>query len=398
MTRLEHKSSRGFTLLELMVASSIGIVAVLTMTSLFKVAMDATFTVTQRAEVQQNMRAAIELMTQDISHAGAGLPTGGLQLATNGVSKFACDQTGACYVTNHSYPNNIGTGIPNYMYGILPGYANGVQGGVAIPNAAAARNDSITSIYTDYNFPLSNFNFYAVSGTQVCVALVAAPTLGPPTNIMAPGGLNIGDVLLFYVQSQGNGTTSTGTSWNQTAAVGAELTGIATGGSDPSGKCTGTTWTLTFAAGDPLNMNQLAGSNNLTSAFAAPGTMTVSRLNVVTYYLQVPAAGGTVQTPRLMRQVNGLTPVPVADNIINLQMSYDVIDATTGYLSANLANPIGSGQSPSLIQKVNLWVMGESLMSGGKKSQSMYLITSISARNMSFCNSYSASSTACANE
>lgn len=398
MNKLQHKSSRGFTLLELMVASSIGLVAVLTMTSLFKVAMDATFTVTQRAEVQQNMRAAIELMTQDISHAGAGLPTGGLQLATAGVSKFACDQTGACYVTNHSYPNNIGTGIPNYMYGILPGYANGVQGGVAIPNAAAARNDSITSIYTDYNFPLSNFNFYAVSGTQVCVALVAAPTLGPPTNIMAPGGLNVGDVLLFYVQSQGNGTTSTGTSWTQTAAVGAELTGIATGGSDPSGKCTGTTWTLTFAAGDPLNMNQLAGSNNLTSAFAAPGTMTVSRLNVVTYYLQVPAAGGTVQTPRLMRQVNGLAPVPVADNIINLQMSYDVIDATTGYLSANLANPIGSGQSPSLIQKVNLWVMGESLISGGRKSQSMYLITSVSARNMSFCNSYSASSTACANE
>jgi hypothetical protein len=126
--------------------------------------------------------------------------------------------------------------------------------------------------------------------------------------------------------------------------------------------------------------------------------MTVNRLNVVTYYLQVPVGGGTVQTPRLMRQVNGLAPVPVADNIINLQFSYDVIDNFTGYLSANLANPIASGQSPSLIQKVNIWVMGESLTSGGKKSQSMYLITSVAARNMSFCNSYSASSTACAND
>ncbi len=94
-------------------------------------------------------------------------------------------------------------------------------------------------------------------------------------------------------------------------------------------------------------MNQTSGSNTLTSAFSATGTMDVSRLNVVTYFLQVPAAGGTVQTPRLMRQVNGLTAVPVADNIINLQFSYDVIDSSTSYLSANLANPIASGQSPS---------------------------------------------------
>jgi prepilin-type N-terminal cleavage/methylation domain-containing protein len=404
MNKLQHNSPKGFSMVELLVASSIGLVVVLTMTSLFKIGMDATFTVTQRAEVQQNMRAAIEMMTQDLTHAGAGLPTGGLQLATNGVSKYACDQTGACYITNHSYPNNVGTGTPNYMYGILPGYGNGVQGGLTIPNASGARDDSITSVYADYNFPLSNFDFFAVNGTTVCAALTGgppatpAPTAGLPTNILAPGGLNVGDVLLFYVQSQGNGTTASGTSWTQTAAVGAEITSIATGGADPSGKCVGTTWTLGFAAGDPLNMNQTAGANNLTSAFAAPGTMTVSRLNVVTYYLQVPAAGGTVQTPRLMRQVNGLSPVPVADNIINLQFSYDVIDAFTGYLSANLNNPIASGESPSLIQKVNIWVMGESLTSGGKKSQSMYLITSVAARNMSFCNSYSASSTACANE
>jgi hypothetical protein len=199
--------------------------------------------------------------------------------------------------------------------------------------------------------------------------------------------LNVGDLLLFYVAAQGNGTTSTGTSFVQTAAVVAEITGIS--GSGP--------WVLTFNTGDPLNMNQTSGSNNLTTAFSASGTMAVSRLSVVSYFLEVPAAGGTVQTPRLMRQVNGLTAVPVADNIINLQFSYDVIDASSGYINANLPNPIASGQSPSLIQKMNIWVMGESVTSGGKKSQSMYLITSVAARNMSFCNSYSASTTACSN-
>lgn len=387
MNRADNNSLRGFTLIELLVASSLGLIVILTMTTLFKMGMDATFTVTQRAEVQQNMRAAIELMSQDLGHAGAGLPNGGLQLATAGVSNYACNQAGTCYVPAHSYPNNVGTGIANYMYGILPGFGNGVQGGGTIPNASTARNDSITSIYVDYNFSLKNFTFTQLSGTQVRATLKAAPNVLLPTNVLAPGGLNIGDLLLLYVSTPG-GPTGNGTTPGQTAAVVAEITGIA--GTGP--------WTLTFSTGDALAMNQTSGANNLTSAFSATGTMDVSRLNVVTYFLQVPAAGGTVQTPRLMRQVNGLTAVPVADNIINLQFSYDVIDSATSYLSANLPNPIASGQSPALIQKVNLWIMGESLTSGGKKSQSMYLITSVAARNMSFCNSYSASLAGCANQ
>jgi hypothetical protein len=123
--------------------------------------------------------------------------------------------------------------------------------------------------------------------------------------------------------------------------------------------------------------------------------MTVCRLYAVTYFLQVPPAGGTVQSPRLMRQVNGLPAVPVADNIINLQFSYDVISSTTGLTNANLSNVIAAGDSPGLIQKVNIWVMGQGLTSGNYKSQSMYLATSVSARNMSFCNSYSDSVTVC---
>ena len=394
MNKAENNSRRGFTMIELLVASSIGLIVILTMTSLFKTGMDATFTVTQRAEVQQNMRAAIELMTQDIGHAGAGLPTGGLQLATAGISNYACYQT-TCYLPTHTYPNNVGTGIANYMYGILPGYSNGVQNGVAIPNASAARNDSITVIYQDYAFPLDNFVFTQVSGTQVTAALTTCPpnncpSATLPTNILAPGGLNVGDVLFFYVSESGTaaGNGNAGNSQVQTAAIAAEITGIS--GTGP--------WTLTFNVGDPLNMNQTGGADNLTSAFGAAGTMKVFRLNVVSYFLQVPVAGGTVQNPRLMRQVNGQQAIPVADNIINVQFSYDVIDANTGYLSANLPNPIASGQSPTTIQKVNIWLMGESLTSGGKRSQSMYLITSVAARDMSFCNAYSYSTTACSND
>ena len=107
------KSQRGFTLLELLVASSIGITVILVMASLFKAGMDTSMKVTQRAETQQNLRAAVEMMTKDISLAGAGLPSGGLQLGTAGLSRFACNQAGTCYITSNTYPNN---GVsPNYM-------------------------------------------------------------------------------------------------------------------------------------------------------------------------------------------------------------------------------------------------------------------------------------------
>src|ERR1035438_10429550 len=119
MTMPIEKSQRGFTLLEFMVASAIGLIVIMAMTQLFRMGMNATITVTQRAETQQNMRAAIELMTKDISLSGAGLPTGGLQMATGGATKVACNQTGTCYVPADTYPDSS-AGTINYMYGILP--------------------------------------------------------------------------------------------------------------------------------------------------------------------------------------------------------------------------------------------------------------------------------------
>jgi prepilin-type N-terminal cleavage/methylation domain-containing protein len=383
------KSQRGFSLLEMLVASSIGLIAIMAMTQLFNMGMNATLTVTQRADTQENMRAGMELMTKDISMAGAGLPSGGLQLAnTDGSSKVACNQSGTCYVTADTYPLS-GSGVANYMYGILPGFSNGVQSSAVIAAAPAAVNDSITTIYCDYNFPLVNFAFSFPSGTQATVAAAPTITAGDPTNILAPGGLNVGDLLLFTVNTPGNGKTSQGTSYAQTAAAVGEITGI------PSGT------TINFAASDALNFNQ-TGSNSLASVATAVAAcpagitcITACRLYAVTYFLQVPPAGATLQTPRLMRQVNGLTAVPVADDIINLQFSYDVINNTLGTISANQSNPIGAGLSPALIQKVNIWVLGESITQAGKKSQSMYLASSVSTRNMSFCNSYSDQTTAC---
>jgi type II secretory pathway pseudopilin PulG len=319
------KSQHGFSLLELTIAATLGVMIMLGMLSLFRTGINTTFTITQRAETQQNMRAAIELMSKDIGMAGAGLPSGGLQLASSqGATKVACNQTGTCYVPSDTYPTS------NYMYGILPGYANGVEGGSVITAAPGAVIDSITSIYCDYNFPLTNFTFTFPSTTEATVSLIASPNSSYPENILQAGGLNVGDLLFVQVTTPGNGAGNQGTSVSQTAAVVAEITGI------PNNT------EILFAPSDALNFNQ-TGANSLANTIANLGpslgggnTVSICRLMAVTYFLEVPAAGGTVQTPRLMRQVNGLTAVPVADNIINLQFSYDVISSTAGLMNANL--------------------------------------------------------------
>ena len=400
------KSQHGFTLLELMIASFIGVLVVLAISSLFKTGMDVSLASTQRAETQANMRAAIEFMSKDISQAGAGLPNGGgLQLVSGGTKSFyACDQTGVCYVVNHNYPNS-GAGVANFMYGIIPGPNNGVQNGAVITNAAGLPDASITLAYCDTSFPLDNFTwtFQNANGSSVGVGLIAIPDTTKPLDIGQAGGLNQGDIILFTTIGAPvpNAPNSDASAVNKAVAAG-EIT---------NGPLVTNASGLAFVAGDPLNFNQTLNTtgsltqlaqaaNNFAGGAGKPvpsQNISACRLNVVTYFLQVPAAGGTVQTPRLMRQVNGLKPMPVADNIVNLQITYDLIDSQTGYLAANLADPIGALQSPSLIQKVNIWIMGESISSRGNKSQSMYLATSVAARDMSFCNSYSNSSTACGN-
>ena len=260
------------------------------------------------------------------------------------------------------------------MYGIIPGWSNGVQGNAVVPSTVGKRNDSITVIYADYNFPLWEYNVTfpaAPNGTVINLAPNAAFVPAPPLPT-ATGGIQTGDLILI------NGT-------NGISAVG-EATGV-------------TANSISFADLDPLNMNWSGPAHNKNNIYAvsggvgfaapAPGTTqgTAYRLYAVTYYLTVPPAG---QLPRLMRQVNGQTPVPVADDIINLQFAYDIYNSnvTPVTLDANQPNPLGLAESPNLIQKVNLWVMGQSMTPDGNKSQSMYLATSVSARNMAFRNRY----------
>jgi hypothetical protein len=323
--------------------------------------------------MQENIRAAVNLMAKDVSMAGAGLPSGGLALPNGGAataSLFGCD-SGRCYLANNTYPSGtIGSGastttVNNYMYGLIPGSNNGMETGGPTTIAASAVNgapDAITVIYADYSFPLSQYTVTIPTSTGNSIT-VTPPGPAPFPQILDPTGIKVGDLILL--------------SANGNYAVG-EVTSITNAGG-----------TIGFANADPLNINQSGAANNRIGSLFGGANPKAYRIYAVTYFFEVPAG----QLPRLMRQVNGQKPVPVADNIIDLAITYDMCDNTnTGgggpITCAGVANPIASGFSPNQIKKVNIVVTGQALVANGKNSQSLALATSVSTRNLVFKDRY----------
>ena len=92
--RSTESKARGFSLVELLIAITLGLIVLAATTQLFKRGMDASVLVSQSSEMQQNVRSTLNLIAKDVSMAGSGLPSGGLSLpygAGATLSFFAVD-------------------------------------------------------------------------------------------------------------------------------------------------------------------------------------------------------------------------------------------------------------------------------------------------------------------
>jgi prepilin-type N-terminal cleavage/methylation domain-containing protein len=386
----------GFTFIELMVSMALGLLIVAAAVKLFSQGVDATWVVSQRAEMQQDLRAVQNMLIKDISLAGAGIAGGqGIALANGAgvIPIYGCDQTG---LASGCPPNGgvkypcasiVGACVPT-LYGLTPGFALGI-----VPPGSPATSDLITVAYSDTIFAL---NCYTVTFTAPgnVVTFTAPPNPPPPSCILPPGlvfpqnvndtavGLQPGDLVYFQNTALG-------------PAV-AEVTGVA--GAPPN-------YVVTFADNDPLKLNQAGTANDLTqiSGFSGGGKASsvgtvANRIFVITYYLKVnpDPTGVTTGTPVLMRQVNGRTAVPAAENIINTQFTYDTY-ASDGTLLNSLPDGGESlGVSLNLIRKINIIHLTiRSQLDGARSSlyatsgfQGYDVQTSISARNLSYQNRY----------
>lgn len=340
-------ASRGFSLVELIIAMGLGIVVLGGALALTSQAVGISDMVSQRSDMHQNGRVAINRIVRDLSLAGTGFPSDGIQFPSGGGSQdsyFACDSSG-CYVTNNVY-------IDERLYAVTPGDGKG-------PTINGVATDVVTLVYNDTT---SQFDQYVLTdidaeGKKIWFDLATTPGYDD-----AVVGLTVGDVLLL---SNSNGS-----------AVG-QVTQVLAAGE------------VRLMPNDELNFNQPgAGFGNIKSMIHPPGPPAFAptyarRITVITYYIDTSDPDST----KLMRQVSAHPPVPLAENVKNLQITYDVFDDVTGVSTADLAD---AGGTPNQIRKINIALTTRSPVKSivGGDFQYINLTTSVGPRNLTYRDRY----------
>ncbi len=377
---------QGFSLLEMTIAMALGAVVMAAAVSMFSKAVSGTWLVSQRAEMQQDFRAASTMLTKDISMAGSGMGNN-VQIALpsgNGVKVpvYGCDQTPKCYINSGAvaYPTQTVSGVAvPYLYGLMTGPKFGPT-----LNAAGGPTDVITVVNADTVFLLSCYSVSVTNATVVrftltnplpVTCIVPPPLLAPQAVNDGVIGLTPGDLVQLQVTiGVGNGATS--------STVIGEVTNVQAAGNNAKGE---PQYDVTFAAGDPLKMNQPAAAAGSLAQIIG-GTGTANRINVISYYID-----NSIVPPRLMRQTSGHTPTPLAENVAFLQFSYDLYDSSTSTLLTD--QPDTNTLTPNQITKINIKHMSvASTLHGSGGYQGLDLQTSVSARDLTFKNDYPLSS------
>jgi prepilin-type N-terminal cleavage/methylation domain-containing protein len=378
--RQAENTSRGFTLLELMIAMALGLIVLSATVGLFKQAVSMNWVTSQRAELQSDFRGASNLLSRDIGMAGAGslgqqgLAAGSLSLPVSGTpSVYPCSSSACSYVNGVpiAYPASGGA---NYIYSVIPGPSLGITVNGQV-------SDTLTVSYTDANMALNCYNVAYVSATQFTFTLPAVlpTTCILPSGVVTPQALNdpvvgllTGDMIMFSTTS---GPAAMG--------VVSSTPSSSTCGGQPC-------YTVNFTAGDPGFINQPTVATGSLLSLSGTTITSAVRLLVITYYLDISPVDSV--TPRLMRIQSGKAPVPVAENVTYLKFTYNV-DSGAAYYSNQATLPAGT--NPTMITQVNIAHMTmRSQLHGQSGYQGLDLQTSITPRNLTFGQEYPISGSA----
>jgi len=375
------KKNSGFTLVEILVATAISMIALGAAMLMFRDSTKVNTNVTQGADMNDNIRAGLNLIVQDLIQTATGIPTGGISIP-NTPNAAGCN-TGApvnrppaALGLKFQGPNtaNLGCNV------ILPAIEPGGDLGPVITSPDGIKGpatDIITVMYADNTLALDQtpINGAACPGGAIAADGSSITFAAACATIGAAGiPVNPGDLIMLYNANSPNGALQTVTSVNGQ--------------------------TLNFAAGDAFNLNgrtttATAGTvkqlQNLTGGVpngTYPAT-TATRIWMITYYL---SAAADPNHPMLMREVNFNNPEPVAESFENLQFSFNFDDGTTPApvnQGAVPTVPAPTGDNENQIRSVNVYVGART---AGRAGQFSYirsnLSTQVALRSLAYFNTY----------
>jgi hypothetical protein len=295
------------------------------------------------ADVNENLRASVNLVARDLSEAGAQIPLGGIPLP------------GGNAATLINRPGPGATTFPNtgYLSIITPGTGLG-------PTIGGYPTDAVTIISVNPTSQLNAFPLIAISSDNSHATI----TVDPRTNIAAGASQVLPGQLIMLE----NATTCL----------------LAVTAVDPA------TNIITFtngAAPDVLGLNQFppnATTGTIAQLPPVAASTTAYQLNMITYYIYVNAPN----PPQLMRllgtNANGNQAQAVALGVNLLQFSYSLSPPAT---PTDPTNVVGN---PNQIRKVNLWVNSQANHPNRRTGQyySNSIKTSVVVQNLAFFNKY----------
>lgn len=379
------KKNSGFTLVEIMIAMAVSMVALAAAFLMFRDSTKANNNVTQSSDMSDNIRAGLNLVVQDLIQTGTGIPTGGISIP-NTVNAAGCNvglpvnRPPAALGLKFQGPNAANLGCNVILPAIEPG--NNLGPTIVSPDGTSGpRTDVITIMYADNTLAMVQKPI----NTAACPAGTISPTGLTITFDASPGcvtlgaagiPINPGDLLMIY-----NGNNPNGILQTVTAVAGQ---------------------TLTFSPGDAFNLNgrtasETAGTikqlQNLNAAGVPNGTYpptSATRVWMITYYLDATADPAH---PMLMRGVNFNAPQPVAETLENLQFAFNFADGTNPAPVNQFAVPTvpaPSGDNENQIRSVNVYMGARSTTYAANPGKYVRtnLTTQVALRSMAYFNTY----------
>jgi hypothetical protein len=334
------RDSAGFTLGETMIAMTLTIMVVTGAIEMLTRTMSVTTAARNISETNHGLQAAMSLMTRDLIQTGQGIPMGGIPLPNGGPALPVFWPGPAATLT-------FAAGQPT-LPALSPG--NGLG-----PSLLNVTTDIVTLLYADRTLNLSINPLTAIAANGSTMTVNAA------TPVTGVGGLQAGDLILF------------------SNALGNAVQMVTT---------TPTTQTVTFAAGDPMRINQRTASfGSIMNLQSAPGVFpptTVTRINMVTYFVDIVT---DPTLPRLVRRVNMGNRLAIALGVENLQMTYDLVDGVTNPTNVDTP-PVNNGGNQ--IRKANLFLLARAQEVNPSTQQFFRnsMATQVGLRSLSFMDRY----------
>jgi type II secretory pathway pseudopilin PulG len=332
------KKEQGFSSIEVLISAVITLIILAGALGSLNDTLGSNEKATLMADLEQNLRAGMNLIGRDFITAGWSIPTGGIPIPSG---------AGSVPVNRPGPPGAAYTFASTTLAAVNPGAGLGPVG-----NGRAT--DIVNILYADSLLPLNQTPLTAVAADGSDITVDAGTKITGVTNPISPGDL------IAFSNAMGN------TMQYVTRVEGQKIF---------------------FNPNDPLNLNQpgaAAGSITQIKNGAVFPPTTATRVWLVTFYLDFTT---NPAMPRLIRRINNNPGQAVALVLDDFQLSYDLVDGVSN--PAAIDTPIAPN-SPNQIRKANIFLSGRSVSKIRNSGEYLRrsLSTQVSLRSLSFVDRY----------